>query len=145
VIYPSPAQGKTRPLNIERAERDLKWFDRLVPGFRPIHPVSPELPRNAWRYESLLPKSRGSTPCSIYRIRALVRKTRSAPGLMRSISSFSQHLRRTIRSAVSSSKLPLILHSLEAIFAVYPDAQIVHTLSSPRYKLFLLWRTSPLF
>jgi Sulfotransferase family len=44
VIYPPPAQGETRR-RIERTERDLKWFDRLVPAFRPIHPLSAELPQ----------------------------------------------------------------------------------------------------
>ena len=44
VIYPSPDQGNNRR-RIEKTERDLKWFDRLVPAFRPIHPISAELPQ----------------------------------------------------------------------------------------------------
>lgn len=81
VIYPSPAQGETRR-RMERTERDLKWFDRLVPAFRPIHPLSAELSAGMrGDYESLLHESRVRHDVRPTGVRVMVGRTRSAPGL----------------------------------------------------------------
>ncbi len=130
VIYPSPAQGKTRP-RIERAERDLRWFDRLVPGFRPIHPVSPELPQECVAIMSHCFLSQEfDTMFDLPEYELWLEKQDQRP-VYAFHKQFLQHLRPGTPERRFVLKAPAHLHSLEAIFAVYPDAQIVHTYRHP--------------
>lgn len=130
VIYPSPAQGKTRP-RIERAERDLKWFDRLVPTFRSIHPVSAGLPQECVAIMSHCFLSQEfDTMFDVPEYELWLEKQDQRP-VYAFHKQFLQHLRPGTTERRFVLKAPAHLNSLEAILAVYPDAQIVHSYRHP--------------
>ena len=130
VIYPSPGQGDIRH-RIGRTERDLKWFDRLVPAFRPIHPVSSELPQECVAIMShcfLSQEFDTMFDLPDYELWLEEQDQRPAYAFHKQ---FLQHLRPGSPERRFVLKAPAHLHSLEAILAVYPDAQIVHTYRDP--------------
>jgi Sulfotransferase family len=130
VIYPSPAQGETRR-RIARTERDLKWFDRLVPAFRPIHPLSAELPQECVAIMSHCFMSQEfDTMFDLPEYELWLEEQDQRP-VYEFHKQFLQHLRPEFPERRFVLKAPAHLHSLEAIFAVYPDAQIVHTYRDP--------------
>jgi hypothetical protein len=130
VIYPSPAQGNTHR-RIGRTERDLKWFDRLVPAFRPIHPVSAELPQECVAIMShCFMSEEFDTMFDVPEYELWLEEQDPRP-VYAFHKSFLQHLRPEFPERRFVLKAPAHLHSLEAILAVYPDAQIVHTYRCP--------------
>jgi len=130
VIYPSPAQGDSCS-RIERTERDLKWFDRLVPAFRPIHPVSAELPQECVAIMSHCFMSQEfDTMVDLPEYELWLEEQDQRP-VYAFHKQFLQHLRPGSSGHRFVLKAPAHLHSLEAILAVYPDAQIVHTYRDP--------------
>jgi hypothetical protein len=130
VIYPSPAQGETRR-RIERTEQDLKWFDRLVPPFRPIHPLSAELPQECVAIMSHCFMSQEfDTMFDVPEYELWLEKQDQRP-VYAFHKQFLQQLRPGSRERRFVLKAPAHLHSLEAILAVYPDARIVHTYRCP--------------
>jgi hypothetical protein len=130
VIYPSPAQGDSC-CRIERTERELKWFDRLVPAFRPIHPVSAELPQECVAIMShYFMSEEFDTMFDVPEYELWLEEQDQRP-VYAFHKSFLQHLRPEFPERRFVLKAPAHLHSLEAIFAVYPDAQIVHTYRHP--------------
>jgi Sulfotransferase family len=130
VIYPSSGQGNTRR-RIQRTEQDLKWFDRLVPAFRPIHPVSAELPQECVAIMSHCFLSQEfDTMFDLPEYELWLEEQDQRP-VYEFHKQFLQHLRPGSPERRFVLKAPAHLHSLDAIFAVYPDAQIVHTYRHP--------------
>jgi Sulfotransferase family len=130
VMYPSPAQGNTRH-RIEKTERDLKWFDRLVPAFRPIHPVSAELPQECVAIMShTFISEEFDTMFELPEYQLWLEEQDQRP-VYASHKQFLQHLCPGSPERRFVVKAPAHLHSLEAILAVYPDAQIIHTYRDP--------------
>jgi hypothetical protein len=130
VIYPSPAQGNTRH-RIEKTEQDLKWFDRLVPAFRPIHPVSAELPQECVAIMShTFISEEFDTMFDLPEYQLWLEEQDQRP-VYASHKQFLQHLCPRSPEPRFVVKAPAHLHSLEAILAVYPDAQIIHTYRHP--------------
>ena len=130
VIYPSPAQGNTRQ-RIEKTERDLKWFDRLVPAFRPIHPVSADLPQECVAIMShTFISEEFDTMFDLPEYQLWLEEQDQRP-VYAAHKQFLQHLCTGSRERRFVVKAPAHLHSLEAILAVYPDAQIIHTYRNP--------------
>lgn len=130
VIYPSPAQGNTRQ-RIDRTERDLKWFDRLVSAFRSVHPVSADLPQECVAIMSHCFMSQEfDTMFDLpsYELWLEEQDQRPAYAFHKR---FLQHLRPGTPQRRFVLKAPAHLHSLEAILAVYPDAHIIHTYRHP--------------
>jgi Sulfotransferase family len=130
VIYPSPAQGDTDH-RIERAERDLKWFDRLVPAFRTIHPVSAELPQECVAIMSHCFLSQEfDTIFDLPGYESWLEEQDQQP-VYAFHKQFLQHLGPRSPERRFVLKAPAHLHALEAILAVYPGAKIVHTYRHP--------------
>ncbi len=130
VIYPSAAQGDDHR-RIRRTERQLRWFELLVPGLKAIHPVAAELPQECVAimshcfmseefdtmfdlpgYESWLEEQDQHQVYSFHK-------------------RFLQHLRPDRDERRFVLKAPAHLRSIEAILHVYPDAHIVHTYRDP--------------
>jgi hypothetical protein len=130
VIYPSAAQGDSCS-RIERTERDLKWFDRLVPAFRAIHPVSAGLPQECVAIMShYFMSEEFDTMFDVPEYELWLEEQDQRP-VYAFHKSFLQHLRPEFPERRFVLKAPAHLHSIEAILAVYPDAQIVHTYRHP--------------
>jgi hypothetical protein len=130
VIYPSAAQGNIQR-RIERTERDLKWFDRLVPAFRAIHPVSAELPQECVAIMSHCFMSQEfDTMFDLPEYELWLEQQDQRP-VYAFHKRFLQHLRPGTPERRFVLKAPAHLNSVEAILAVYPDAQIVHTYRGP--------------
>jgi hypothetical protein len=130
VIYPSPAQGDTRG-RIEQTTRDLKWFDRLVPAFRPIHPVSAELPQECAAIMShCFISEEFDTMFELPEYQTWLEEQDQRP-----VYAFHRQFLQTLRPGSPERrfvvKAPAHLHGLEAILSVYPDAQIIHTYRHP--------------
>ena len=130
VIYPSPRQGDSRA-RIQRAERELKWFDRLVPKFRRIHPISAQLPQECVAIMSHCFMSQEfDTMFDLPRYECWL----EAQDLRRVYAfhkQFLQHLHPGTPERRFVLKAPAHLSSVEAILSVYPDAQIIHTYRDP--------------
>jgi hypothetical protein len=130
VIYPSPEQGNPR-CRIEKTARDLKWFDRLVPAFRPIHPISAELPQECVAIMSHCFMSQEFDTMFDLPEYELWLEAQDQLPVYAFHKQFLQHLRPGSRERRFVLKAPAHLHSLEAISAVYPDAHIIHTYRHP--------------
>ncbi len=130
VMYPSPAQGNTRR-RLERTRRDLKWFERLVPGFRTIHPVSADLPQECVAMMShcfLSQEFDTMFDLPEYELWLELQDHRPVYAFHKR---FLQHLRPELPERRFVLKAPAHLHSLEALFEVYPDAKVIHTYRQP--------------
>jgi hypothetical protein len=130
VIYPSPAQGDTRR-RIERAEQNLKWFDRLVPALRAIHPVSAELPQECVAIMSHCFLSQEFDTMFDLREYESWLEEQDHRSVYAFHKQFLQHLCPGSPERRFVLKAPAHLNSLEAIFEIYPDAKIIHTYRHP--------------
>ncbi|MFY9984896.1 MAG: sulfotransferase [Chthoniobacterales bacterium] len=130
VIYPSAAQGDDHQ-RIRRTERQLKWFELLVPGIKTIHPVAAELPQECVAIMShCFVSEEFDTMFDLPGYEFWVEEQDQ-----REIYSFHkrflQHLRPGARDRRFVLKAPAHLRAVEAILDVYPDAHIVHTYRHP--------------
>ena len=135
VMEPSPPSGLSEPgplqKRIERARRQLRWFDRLAPGFQAVHEVGADLPQECIAI----------TAYSLRSLRFLV--TYRLPGYADYLAQtdkrqayrfhrqFLQQLQfgRDTRRWVL--KAPAHLADLEALAEVYPDALVIQTHRDP--------------
>ena len=130
VIYPSPNQGDDRS-RMERAERQLKWFDLLVPRFRPIHPVGAGLPQECVSIMShCFMSEEFDTMFDLPGYECWLEEQDQRP-IYAFHRRFLQHLLAGSRERRFVLKAPAHLRAIEAILAVYPDAQIIHTYRHP--------------
>src|SRR6201987_2044694 len=130
VIYPSSAQGEERR-RIRQTESQLKWFELLVPGLKTIHPVSAELPQECVAIMSHCFMSQEFDTMFDLPEYELWLENQDQRPVYDFHKQFLQHLRPGTPERRFVLKAPAHLHSLEAILAVYPDAQIVHTYRDP--------------
>jgi sulfotransferase family protein len=133
IMFPSPPPflSQRNRKRIKRAERNLAWFDLLVPEFRKIHPMSAHFPQeciaimshafisdqfytmfNVPAYESWREKQ-DMRPVYAYHLQFLQHLQYGGP------------LRRFVLKA------PAHMFSIEALFAIYPDAQVIQTHREP--------------
>ena len=130
VIYPSPNQGDDRA-RMERAERQLRWFELLVPKFKPVHPVAASLPQECVAIMShCFVSEEFDTMFAVPGYESWVEEQdqRQAYAFHRR---FLQHLATGPAEHRFVLKAPAHLGSIDAILAVYPDAQIIHTYRHP--------------
>ena len=134
MLRPSPPperdtyEGDAR---IAATERELRWFHRLVPAFRTIHPVGARLPEECvvlLSYSFL-----SSQFCSMYVVpsyQAWMRKLDLCPAyqLHRRI---LQHLQWRCRGDRWVLKAPAHLAALRELCAVYPDVAVIMTHREP--------------
>jgi len=134
VMYPAPppetASFETDK-RIARAERDMKWLNRLAPDFRRIHPVAARLPQECisitahefmsmqfptmYRLPGYYGWLDGADKAPAYRFHKI----------------FLQHLQARHAGKRWVLKAPGHLDALDALLAVYPDARIVQTHREP--------------
>jgi len=116
---------------IARAERQLRWLDRLVPDFKKIHPLGARLALEclaimagsfqSWRFNTMyrVPSYQewlgGQDPGPAYQFHRR----------------FLQHLAWRVPSERWVLKAPSHLHALDTLFATYPDALVVQTHRDP--------------
>ncbi len=134
VMYPSPppvrARYETDP-RIARAERQLRWLDRLVPDFKKIHPLGAQLALEclaimagsfqSWRFNTM------------YRVptyQAWLDRQDPRPAYQFH-RRFLQHLAWAAPAERWALKAPSHLHALDALFETYPDALVVQTHRDP--------------
>jgi hypothetical protein len=127
---PDPAGEGTDP-RIAAARRQFRWFDRIAPDFKTIHPLGAELPLEciALLAHSFL-SSRFNTSYRVPSYQAWFEQQDQRPAyeLHRAI---LQHLQVRFPGARWVLKAPTHLWSLEPLFATYPDAIVVQTHRDP--------------
>lgn len=133
-MYPSPpperATHETDPRSA-RAERQIRWFGRLQPEFRKIHPVAARLPEEcvvilSHSFMSFQFSSMYFVPS--YQSWLDQQDLRPAYDFHRR---FLQHLQWRCRGERWVLKAPPHLPALDALFAVYPDAGLILTHRDP--------------
>ena len=130
VIYPSAAQGDDHQ-RIRRTERQLKWFELLVPGIKAIHPVAAELPQECVAIMShCFVSEEFDTMFDLPGYESWVEE-QDQREIYAFHKRFLQHLRPGARDRRFVLKAPAHLRAVEAILDVYPDAHIVHTYRHP--------------
>ena len=134
VMCPSPPPVRDRyetDPRIARADKQLRWLDRLVPDFKKIHPLGARLALeclaimaasfSSWRFNTM------------YRVPTYQdwlgrQDQRSAYQFHRR---FLQHLAWATPAERWVLKAPSHLHALDALFETYPDALVVQTHRDP--------------
>jgi hypothetical protein len=134
VMFPAPAPrtlpGRADP-RIARAQRALRWVERLAPDFKRIHPVGADLPQ-----ECIAITTHAFASIEFH-------TTQRVPGYQdwlertgmrdayRCHREFLQHLQRHDRGRRWVLKAPGHLFALDALLEEYPDAVIVQTHRDP--------------
>ena len=133
-MYPSPpperATHETDPRGAQ-ADRQIRWFGRLQPEFRKIHPVAARLPEEcvvilSHTFYSFQFSSMYFVPS--YQSWLERQDLRPAYHFHRR---FLQHLQWRCRAERWVLKAPPHLPALDALFAVYPDAGLILTHRDP--------------
>jgi len=132
VMFPSPPSARHRnDRRIEMASRQLRWFHRLAPEFRKIHPIGPLLPEECLiitspSFVSFQFQTSHSVPS--YQTWVEAQDLRPSYEMHRRV---LQNLQRHGRRGRWVLKAPAHLYGIDAIRAVYPDAGIVFTHRDP--------------
>jgi hypothetical protein len=131
VMFPVAGSKDSRRKQIKEAERRLSLFDWIVPEFRKIHPISAHLPQECIVVlsHSFL-SDQFDAMFNIPTYQAWLEQQDMRPAYVYH-KQFLQHLldRRPARHLLL--KAPSHMRSIEALLAVYPDAQIVQTHREP--------------
>jgi hypothetical protein len=132
VMYPSPPpRADAADERVARAERALRWVDRLAPDFKRIHALGAMLPQECiaittHAFASIQFHTTQRVPGYEDWLEA------SHPeGAYRCHRAFLQHLQRHGGERRWVLKAPGHLFGLEALLAVYPDACLVQTHRDP--------------
>jgi len=132
VMFPSPPAARHRnDRRIELAARQLRWFHRLAPEFRKIHPIGALLPEECLiitspSFTSFQFQTSHGVPS--YQAWLESQDLRPSYEMHRRV---LQNLQRHGRRSRWVLKAPAHLYGIEAILAVYPDAGIVFTHRDP--------------
>jgi hypothetical protein len=138
VMAPSPPPERlsyeTDP-RIDEAERKLRWLDWLAPDFKAVHPVGARLAIEciAILSHSFL-SSRFHTTYRVPSYQAWLKEQDPRPAYAYH-RKFLQHLQWRTPAERWVLKAPAHCYALDALFAVYPDARVVHTHRDPRTVL----------
>ena len=131
--FPSPPDRSLRDADprIERAARDIGWFSRLSPEFRKIHPVDARLPEECVVILGHSFLSYGfSSSWFVPAYHAWLEAQDLEPAY-RYHRRFLQHLQWAQSGERWLLKAPPHLPGVRALFAVYPDANVVVTHRDP--------------
>jgi hypothetical protein len=133
-MFPSPPPERAHRENDPRiawADRQLRWFHRLNPDFRKIHPIGARLPEECLintSHSFLSFQFQTSHHVPSYQAWLEQQDLRECYGAHRR---FLQHLQWRDRGARWVLKAPAHLFGLKALFATYPDACVVLTHRDP--------------
>ena len=131
VMTPSPPTGDGEAKRIRVAERNLAWLNRLAPDFKAIHLTGAELPQECI---AIMSHTFMSDQFDImfnvqsYRTWLEAQDMRPAYEYHRR---FLQHLQYRHPDRRWVLKAPAHMLSLGALFATYPDAQVIQTHREP--------------
>lgn len=134
IMHPSPPpereQTHTDP-RIAKAERQIRWLDRLAPDFKTIHPVSARQPEECIAITShAFLSARFHTTYWVPSYEAWLERQDMRPAYAYH-RRFLQHLQWRWPGDRWVLKSPAHLFTLPALFDVYPDALIVQTHRDP--------------
>jgi sulfotransferase family protein len=130
---PPPYARHNNYTRIKRAEANLVLFDLLVPDFRKIHPTSARFPQECVAILShAFMSDQFDTMFNIPMYQSWLERQDMRPAYAYH-RQFLQHLqyRRPVRRLVL--KAPNHMFSVQALFAIYPDAQISRPIAN-RWK-----------
>lgn len=134
MMYPVPPRGRTRSRSDRRrelAERQIRWFHRLAPDFRRIHPIGATLPEECLIITShafLSFQFQTSHRVPSYQGWLEAQDLRPAYAQHREI---LQQLQWRMPPRHWVLKAPAHLYGIEAIAGVYPDAAVIMTHRDP--------------
>ena len=134
MMYPSPPSGRFArrgDRRLEQARRQIRWFHRLAPDFRPIHPLGAELPE-----ECLIITSHSFLSFQFqtsHRVPAYQSwlEAQDLTPAYRQHREILQQLQWHSPARQWILKAPAHLYGIAALFAVYPDAGVVLTHRDP--------------
>jgi len=134
VMHPSPPpapHARGVDPRIARAEREMRWLDRLAPDFRVVHTVGAMQPQECIAITShTFASARFHTTYWVPGYQAWL--CRQDPGPVYAYHRrFLQHLHWRGDGERWVLKAPAHLFGLEALFRTYPDAAVVHTHRDP--------------
>src|SRR5262245_57791010 len=138
VMEPSPPPERGRDATdprIARAARRLRWFDRIAPDFKRIHPLGAQLPLECIAIMSasfLSPRFHTTYHVPSYQSWLAGADLGLAYEFHRR---FLQHLQWRAPAGHWVLKAPSHLFGFEPLFETYPDARIVQTHRDPRAVL----------
>jgi hypothetical protein len=133
-MFPSPPPERRRyrrDRRIGRAERQLRWFHRLNPDFRRIHPVGARLPEECLiitSYSFLSFQFQTSHQVASYQAWLEEHDLGESYAAHRR---FLQHLQWRCRGERWVVKAPAHLFGFPALFRAYPDAGVILTHRDP--------------
>ncbi len=134
VMTPSPPPERQRyetDVRIAHADRELRWLDRLAPGFKAIHPLDAQLPLECLAitsYSFMSQRFHTMYRVPTYQEWLLDQDVRPAYELHRR---FLQHLQWRTPAERWILKAPSHVFAFDALFEAYPDALIVQTHRDP--------------
>jgi hypothetical protein len=137
VMFPSPPAfaGQDNKRRIKRAATNLALFNLLVPEFRKIHPVSAGFPQECVAILShSFMSDQFDTMFNIPTYQSWLEKQDVRPAYAYH-RQFLQHLQYGAPVRRFILKAPNHMFSIEALFAIYPDAQIIQTHREPMQVL----------
>lgn len=120
---------------VAEASRRLRWFDRMAPTYRRIHPVGPHLPQECIAITSHTFRSvRFHRTHHVPSYRRWLAATEAAP-MYAWHRRFLQHLQWRRPGGRWVLKSPAHLFTLDALLAAYPDAKVVQCHRDPLTSL----------
>ena len=133
-LHPSPPpEWATHETDrrIDRADREIRWFSLLAPDFRKIHPVGARLPEECVVILSHAFLSfQFSSTYFVPSYQSWLDQQDLSPAY-RYHRQFLQHLQWRCGSERWVLKAPPHLPGLRALFAIYPDANVIMTHRNP--------------
>ena len=133
VMFPSPPPfaGQDNGPRIKRAGANLAFFNLLVPEFRKIHPISAYFPQECVAILShSFMSDQFDTMFNIPAYQSWLEQQDMRPAYAYH-RQFLQHLQYGAPMRRFVLKAPNHMFSVEALFAIYPDAQIIQTHRDP--------------
>lgn len=136
-MYPSARSrhGTEAGARRRRAAADLRWMERLAPGFAAMHLLDPDLPQEC--LVLMAPAFQSYQYQTMYDIPSYVTWLREVPldHGYRMHRRFLQHLQRTRPARRWVLKAPAHMAAMDALLDIYPDARIIQIHRDPRAVL----------
>jgi hypothetical protein len=131
VMFPSPPPSTGEGRRIKRAARSLSWFNRLVPEFRKIHPISAHPPQECIAIMSrTFMSDQFDTMFRVPAYQSWLERQDMRPAYIYH-RQFLQHLQYGRPARRFLLKAPAHMSSIEGLFTVYPDAHAMQMHREP--------------